>query len=119
MSDVQAFRSMFGLPANDPKMVPVPGFPQQGINDDIYEALLDVEYAGASAPNATIYYVYSDDVLIVADYIIDQNLAPVLSYSYGICEQQFSAAGTKAWRSVAQQANAQGITWVAASGDAP
>src|SRR5262249_50391802 len=58
MSDVQTFRSTFGLPKNDPKLVLVPGYPEAAINDDVGEAILDVEYAGASAPNATILYVY-------------------------------------------------------------
>ena len=42
-----------------------------------------------------------------------ENLAPVISVSYGGCE---SGAPTS-FRTVAQQAGAQGITWVNASGD--
>src|SRR5207253_1869653 len=45
------------------------------------------------------------------------NLAPVLSMSYGLCEAQTSRADAAALQSSARQANAQGITWFAASGD--
>jgi uncharacterized protein (TIGR03437 family) len=44
---------------------------------------------------------------------VDQNLAPVISMSYGGCE--LSASLTL--RSIAQQANAQGISWMISSGD--
>ena len=51
------------------------------------------------------------------EYAIDQNLAPVLSISYGNCELQTSSSDEAAMQTWAQQANAQGITWFAASGD--
>jgi uncharacterized protein (TIGR03437 family) len=50
-------------------------------------------------------------------YAIDENLATVLSVSYGLCEPQTSSASLRAFQSWARQANAQGITWVNASGD--
>jgi len=121
LSDVQSFRSAFGLSRNDPQTVLVPGYPDPGTSDpnNLGEALLDVEYSGAIAPAATIVYVYSPNALLSLLYIIDQDLAPVVSYSYGGCEAAISAAGSKAdaYRAVAQQANVQGMTWVASSGD--
>lgn len=46
----------------------------------------------------------------------DHNLAPVLGISYGECAtSSISAALTM--RTQAKQASAQGITWIAASGD--
>lgn len=119
MSDVQDFRSLFHMPKNDPQMILVPGSPDPGINDDVDEALLDVQYAGAAAPNATILYVYSDNVFGAAEYAIDENLAPVISTSYGGCERNILNAPNvvDAFRSVAKQAIAQGITWVVSSGD--
>jgi len=97
----------------------VPGLPDPGINDDVMEAILDLDLAGASAPNATILYVYTQHVYYAAQYAIDQNLAPVLTYSYGNCEKAYiSYPGDRdAYRSLAKQANAEGITWLAASGD--
>jgi len=110
--DVQAFRATFNLPPNDPGVI------EYGIPPGYYllpgvEAALDVEWSGAVAPDATILYVFSYDVLIAAQYAIDQNLAPIVTMSYGECELY----ATPGFRAVAQQANAQGITWMIASGD--
>ena len=69
------------------------------------------------ARNASITFVYSYDVMDAAQYAIDQNLAPVLSISYGNCELQTALSDATAMQTWAQQANAQGITWFAASGD--
>ena len=53
LSDVQAFRSRFGLPVNNPAVV-VNG-PDPGVvsTDELGEAELDVEWAGAVAKNAS------------------------------------------------------------------
>jgi uncharacterized protein (TIGR03437 family) len=121
MSDIESFRQQFGLAPNDPKLVRVPGYPDPGIlTDDLGEALLDLEYAGGVAPNAAVQFVYAPNVIESVAYAIDQNLAPVISMSYGLCEAMVSSgSGTAAaYRAMAQQANAQGITWIAASGDA-
>ena len=65
------------------------------------------------APTRRSIYVYSRSVNTAAQYAVDQRVAPVITMSYGACEQ----ATTPAMRSVAQQANAEGITWVASTGD--
>jgi uncharacterized protein (TIGR03437 family) len=120
MSDIESFRRQFGLVANDPKLVLVPGYPDPGVlQNDLGEALLDLEYSGGIAPNATIQFVYAPNVLESVVYAIDQNLAPVMSMSYGSCEAEVSSGSSTsaAFRSAAQQANAQGMTWIAASGD--
>ncbi|MBZ5724688.1 MAG: Ig-like domain repeat protein [Acidobacteriia bacterium] len=115
LADLQAFRKRFGLPANDPEVVVVGGADgDPGISGgDLVEADLDLEWAGAVAKSAHIIYVNSFDVGVSAQYAIDQNLAPVISMSYGGCEQENSPG----LRALAQQAAAQGITWIAASGD--
>ena len=113
INDMRSFRKRFNLPANDPQLVLYgndPGVSQS----DIGEANLDLEWSGAVARNATIIYVYSTSVTTSVQYAVDQNLAPIISYSYAVCEQETSPAR----RSIAQQANAQGITWLAGSGDA-
>lgn len=118
LSDIQQFRSHFSLPANDPQVMLVPGARDPGIStDDLSEADLDLEWSGAVARNASIVYVYSDDVMQAVQYAIDQNLAPVVSISYGLCELETSSSDALAFRSWARQANAQGITWFSASGD--
>ena len=70
-----------------------------------------------TAPNAKLIYVYSYDVMDAVQYAIDQNLAPVLSVSYGLCEPQTSTSDALTFQTWARQANAQGMTWFAASGD--
>ena len=112
LSDIRSFRSRFNLPANDPQLVlygPDPGVS----SGDVPEADLDLEWSGAVAPNAKIIYVYSTSVTTSVQYAIDQNLAPVITESYGSCE----IGNSGAIRALAQQANAQGITWMVASGD--
>jgi uncharacterized protein (TIGR03437 family) len=87
---------------------------------DIDEANLDLDWSGAMAPNATIIYVNSTNVYTSVQYAIDQNLAPVISMSYGYCEPKISATPASFatfFQTLAQQANASGITWLAASGD--
>ena len=120
MDDVRMFRNQFGLPKSDPKVVLLPGQEDPGVNEDeVGEALLDVEWAGALAPDASIVFVYGSDPWDAAAYAIDQNFAPVLSLSYGGCEIKNPDPGLRAaMRTIAQQANAQGITWIAAAGDA-
>jgi hypothetical protein len=121
MSDIEYFRNEFLLPANNPQLVLVKGSQDPGISsNDLLEASLDLEYAGAMAPEASILFVYSTDVVTSAAYAIDQVLAPVLSMSYGGCEAESSNPPSSAgayYQSLAQQANASGITWLAAAGD--
>ena len=118
LSDIQQFRSNFGLPASDPQVILVPNLKDPGIvSDDLPEADLDLEWAGAVARNASLIYVYSNDVTDALQYAIDQNLAPVISMSYGFCEGQAAQSDAQTLQSWARQANAQGMTWFAASGD--
>ncbi len=123
VSDVQTFRNLSGLPNNPPQVILVPPAPvgdPNPVEGDMEEAYLDVEWAGAVARNATIYYVYSQDVLDAMVYVIEQNLAPVISISYGLCEggtDGFTQSDANILSSIAQQANANGITIVGPSGD--
>jgi hypothetical protein len=119
MSDITTFRSLSGLPAKPPQVVLVPGSADPGVvTDDIGEASLDVQWSGAVARNATIIYVNSKNGAFDSMfYAISQNLAPVISISYGDCEQHFSASEINSLRTIGQQANAQGQTIVGPSGD--
>jgi uncharacterized protein (TIGR03437 family) len=120
LSDIEQFQSMFNLPANDPQMLLVPGSRNPGSNStsgDLAESDLDLEWSDAVAPNATTIFVYSSDVMTSLQYAIDQNLAPVVSVSYGSCEPETPGSEYNAYAQWAQQGNAQGITWFAASGD--
>jgi len=119
VSDILAFRTASGLPVTPPTTVLVPGSADPGINpDDLGEADLDLEWAGALAPNAEIIYVNSSNgVFDSFQYSIGQNLASAISISYGDCERNFSRSDLNLLGALAQQANAQGITISAAAGD--
>ncbi len=111
LSDISSFRTDFGLPVNAPKLVLFGSDP--GFNGAQIEANLDLEWSGAMAPRATISYVYGTNAFSALTYAVAQNIAPVISVSYATCENDVSPI----YRSVAQQANAQGITISVASGD--
>ena len=123
LQDVRNFRSMFGLPAKDPQIIlngPDPGVTDPG-NEG--EADLDTEWSGAVAKSATIDLVVSESteasvgIDLSALYIVDNNIAPVLSVSYGFCEAALGSGGNAYYNSLWEQASAQGITVLVAAGD--
>jgi subtilase family serine protease len=122
MSDVTTFRSTFGLPVNNPRIVLNGANPGIVSQDEATEALLDVEWSGAVAPDATIEFVLSASTnttggeTLSAEYIVDNNLAPVLSTSFGLCEAEMGS-GNQLYASLWQQAAAQGISVSVAVGD--
>ena len=119
--DVADFRTMFGLQPSAPNII-LNG-PDPGVTDEETEADLDVEWSGAVAKGATIDLVVSETteatpgIDLSALYIIDNNLAPVMSISYGACEAQLGAGGNAFHSTLWEQAAAQGITVVVAAGD--
>jgi subtilase family serine protease len=117
--DVVTFRSVSNLPSVSLQVLLVPGDKDPGIvSGDVDEANLDVEWAGGVAKYASLIYVNSQNALFSAmPYAIDQSLAPVISVSYGICEAQLSSSEVSTLTMVTQQANTQGQTLVASSGD--
>jgi uncharacterized protein (TIGR03437 family) len=118
LSDIATYRSDFGLPPNAPVKMLVPNANNPGIvSGDSGESDLDLEMAGGVAVYAQILFVYSGNVYNSAMYAIDQALAPVISYSYAGCEANQSASILAGLEPLAQQANAEGITWLASSGD--
>src|SRR5882724_9412769 len=124
IQDVRDFRSMFGLPANDPVII-LNGADPGLVSGDEGEADLDVEWSGAVAPGATIKFVVSeseltdavDGVDASAHYIVDNNVAPVMSESFGSCEAAMGTAGNQLQSALWQQAAAEGITVSVSSGD--
>ncbi|HEX3587048.1 MAG TPA: protease pro-enzyme activation domain-containing protein [Candidatus Angelobacter sp.] len=122
LSDVQFFRSFFGLPAKDPVFIhngPAPG--NLGPPEET-EADLDVEWSGAVARNATIDFVISqttatDGVVLSAQFIVNTNLANIMSTSFGSCEFSLQAGGNNFWNTLWAQAAAQGITSFVSAGD--
>lgn len=125
IQDARNFRTLFGLPANDPVLIyngTNPGFLNSGLARES-EAATDVEWAGATAKGATIQLVVSAATNstagqdLSADYIVDHNLAAVLSASYSTCELDLGTTGNQFHNQLWQQAAAQGITVLVAAGD--
>lgn len=122
--DIQGFRS-FLLPAPYSSTFPftqIQNGPDPGMNDDQLEQTLDVEYSSAMAPGAQIDLVVSgstnttDGIDLSAQYIVDNNLAPVMSTSYGLCEALMGTSNDF-YNALWEQAAAQGITPMVSSGD--
>jgi pseudomonalisin len=123
IADVRQFRAYFGLPANDPQIIVNGTDPGIFSSGEETEADLDVEWSGAVAKNSTIKVVISkstnssDGVDLSAQYIVNHNLASVMSTSFGLCEASLGTAGNNFLNSLWQQAAAQGITVFVSSGD--
>ncbi len=131
LSDVANFRSAAGLAANVPTLLLMPNTgTSTRCGGDEGESDLDVEWSGGVAKSASITLVYAGlasgdtcsnrqfGAFDALQYAIDQNLAPIISNSYGNCEgvgvQIGEAQTIQGW---IQQANAQGQTVISASGD--
>lgn len=119
--DVFDFFGLFGIPFNgffltvngdDPGFVP---------GADV-EATLDITWALALAPGSTPNIVisqsnFADGVDISAAFIVDNDLAPVMTTSFSTCEQLMGPVGTEFYYSLWAQAAAEGITPVVSTGD--
>jgi subtilase family serine protease len=122
--DFSNFRQDFGLPAGNLNII-YNGLPPDKLasQGDELESDLDVEWSGAVAKGATIDLVASTTtnstagVDLSALYIVDNNLAPVMSESYGACELYIGTAGNQFYNQLWQQASAQGITVFVSTGD--
>lgn len=122
LSDVQQFRSMFGLKKNDPTFTVIGNDP--GLNADDIEAYLDVEWAGGMAPGASVNFIVggtdyetTGGISNAGLYAVDNNLADIITLSYGGCETGNGASGTAFWNTLWEQAAAQGQTVFISSGD--
>ncbi len=123
-SDISNFQTASGLKSKDPVMVLMPGTgdSQVAANGDEGESDIDVEWSGAMAPGATIYFVYTGSntsfgVYDSVQYAVDQLIAPIITLSYASCETELTANDLTVLEGVMSQAAAQGQTIVSASGD--
>ena len=136
LSDVTTFRSTFGLPAytsaNQPTVVSGNSQPltvctnsaQFCNQSDLIENSLDVEWAGSTAPGASIVLVASypasatDDGLYDSEsYIVSNQTAHILNVSYGLCELGNGTAGNVEYYNLWQTASTEGIAVFVATGD--
>src|SRR5581483_9966763 len=125
-TDIDAFRAAAGLPARTTSNFTVTTVPSTGTlvvtNGDIGEADLDLEWTEAIAKNANIIFVSADrnsnvNVWDALKYAVDNNVAPVISMSYGSCEASNGKTFALSIQQLAQEAGTQGQTIVAAAGD--
>src|SRR5882672_1087960 len=128
-SDATTFWNLFGLDGTDPHrpqptLIITHNGPDTGVQGDEGEADIDTQWSGAVAPGATINFVVSAStettagVDLSALYIVDNNLAPVMSESYGFCEAGIGNGEVNFYGGLWEQASAQGITALVSSGDA-
>jgi hypothetical protein len=123
VQDVGDFRNLFKLPFKLPDIVldgPDPG-DLGGMEEG--EAVLDTSWSGAVARNARVELVVSastnstDGVDLSELYIIDQNIGNVMTESFGTCEAGVTTAQAAGINALAEQAAAQGITYMVSTGD--
>ena len=125
--DVAAFDSIFKLPAVSLHIICPDGCPtfdptsrdQVGWTD---ETSLDVEWAHAIAPGATIDLVQAqsdadDDLLAAQQYVVDHNLGDVVSQSFGEGETCMEPSIRSAEHQAFATAEREGISVFAAAGD--
>ncbi|MGA2350931.1 MAG: choice-of-anchor D domain-containing protein [Terracidiphilus sp.] len=125
LSDVATFRALTGLPANVPRVIVTNSDPgTTALLDDRFENTLDVEWSGGAAPGASIVLVTSsqtsqttDSLYASESYIINNNIAKIMSVSYGECELWMGTAGNQEYLNLWQQAYSQGIAVFVSSGD--
>ncbi len=126
-SDLANFRAAAGLPAKTiTTVIPTgdsdPGF--QSSNGDEGESDLDLEWSNAIAKNGNILFVTADQkpdngVEDSIAWAIDNNMAPILSTSYGACETLEETPADIAYQNgLFAQANVAGMTIVGPAGDA-
>jgi pseudomonalisin len=122
LGDMAQFRTAMGLSVNPPQII-INGTDPGRQSGDEGESDLDLQWAGAVAPGATIKFVTSastassDGVDLSAQYAVSNNVADVVSLSYGLCEADLTTSGTNFYNSLWQQATAQGMTVFVSSGD--
>ena len=136
-SDWNTFRQTFGLSSYSSgsfTQVHPPAPPSQSGNNcaapgviapNDAEAILDAEWASASAPSAAIEMAACADTsstfggLIAIQNLINASTPPpsIMSISYGQCETVNGAAANAAYNSAYQQAVAEGVSVFVAAGD--
>jgi len=125
-ADITDFRGAAGLTANDPTVFTVPGttplsYLAGAASNDLSETDLDLEWSGGVATGASIVLVNSGDIFTSLSYTIQNPIGgitiPIISQSYGACEETVSTGDQTTIEGWLKQANSQGQTVVLASGD--
>jgi subtilase family serine protease len=122
LQDVTDFRNITNLPAA--KLNIILNGPDPGIIGDESEALVDVDYAGAFVPNATLNFVvsastdFNGGIDLSTVYAVDNLVSPITSLSYGGCETlDDTFGGATLYQYAWEQGAAEGISHFVSSGD--
>jgi subtilase family serine protease len=129
-SDLNNFRSAAGLSASTITTIAVPsGSTPTRCPTDESESDLDLEWSGGVAKKASIIFVVaslgsgdtcanrSNNIWNALDQAVQGNVAPFVTTSYGFCESGLGSTFANQVEAWAQQAQRQGQTIVAATGD--
>ncbi len=126
-SDLATFNTVFGLSSPKLNIIAPDGLTPFDQNDGNQvgwagEITLDVEYAHAIAPAATIDLVLAKsnndaDIFSAQKFVVDHNLGDTLSQSFGEAEQCMDPTINAATHQLFKKAAAEGITVFASSGD--
>jgi hypothetical protein len=121
--DVVYFNQFFGNPSQIPQVIVNGVDPGDLGGGEEVEAVLDATWSGALATAAWVKLVVSastattDGVDLSELYIIDNNMADIVTESFGDCEANVTSAEATAISQLAEQAAAEGITYLVSAGD--
>jgi subtilase family serine protease len=122
-ADIANFRSVFGLPSNQTNIVLNGPDPGDLGGDEEAEATLDSSWSAALASGATVDLVVSattnttDGIDLSELYIVESNLGNVMTESFGSCEADTTSSDAQGISQLAEQAAAQGISYMVSTGD--
>lgn len=123
VQDVLDFYGVFDLSGPGPEVYVNGPDPGDLGGDEEAEAVLDTSWSGAVAPGAVVELVVSastnttDGIDLSELEIIDNAIGNVMTESFSGCEQGVTSAEASNIASLAEQAAAQGITYVVSTGD--
>jgi hypothetical protein len=125
-ADVDNYRSFFGLPARSPQVI-IDGGTDPGIDSPSIghsrQALMEIELAGALAPNANVILYTAKDTALFSGLTLatfralNDNKADILEFGFRTCEAALAETGNLLVQSMWSQAAIQGVTVVVAAGD--
>ncbi len=122
LQDVSDFRNLFCLGPGNTSVV-IDGTDPGIVNGDEFESLLDTEWANGVAPGANVVLYTAQDtdttsgIDLAALRAVNDNVASVISVSYGQCEAFLGTTENTFLHTLWQQAAAQGITVMVSAGD--
>jgi hypothetical protein len=121
--DVADFHQVLGVDGGAPNILVNGPDPGDAGGSEEAEATLDSSWAAALAPNANVDFVVSgstnttDGIDLSELYIIENNLGAIMTESFSSCEANTTSSDAQGTSLLAEQAAAQGITYIVSAGD--